>query len=161
MDDLRYAHLAQMFQRSWVAPSPGGWDDLLTEDVELVQPLLPDDRGRGAWDTQIQDVLELVPDLTGTVQNWSGHGNTLFMELTLAGTLGGKPVAWNVVDVLTLRGDRVSRRVSYFDSTALGLTILRRPRSWRSAWRAGLGRSVRRAPSVVLERSGVRDKSSV
>lgn len=161
MDDLRFAHLAQMFQRSWVAPGPGAWDDLLTDDVELIQPLVPTARGREAWDGQIQDVLELVPDLTGTVQNWSGHGNTLFIELTLAGTLGGKPVSWNLVDVLTLSGDRVSRRVSYFDSAPLGLTVLRRPRSWRSAWRAGLGRSVRKAPSAVLERSGARDNSSV
>src|SRR5688500_20329013 len=113
MDDPRYAHLAQMFQRSWTAPGPGAWDDLLTEDVLMVQPLVPTTRGRSAWDAQINDVLELVPDLTGTVQNWSGSGNTMFIELTLAGTLGGKPVSWGLVDVLPLTGDRVSKRVSY------------------------------------------------
>jgi hypothetical protein len=161
MDDPRYAHLAQLFQRGWNAPGPGAWDDLLTEDIELVQPLVPTTHGRRAWDAQINDILKLVPDLQGTVQNWSGHGNTMFIELTLAGTLGGKRVSWGLVDVLTLTGDRVSKRVSYFDSAPLGMTILRRPRAWRSAWRAGLGRSVLKAPSVVLDRSGMRDKSSV
>lgn len=152
MDDPRYAHLAQQFQRSWNAPGPGAWDDLLTEDVILVQPLVPTARGRGAWDAQIDRVLELVPDLQGTVQHWSGHGNTLFIELALAGTLAGKPVSWGQVDVLTLSGDRVSKRVSYFDSAPLGLTVLRRPRAWPSAWRAGIRRTV---PSAIREKSPV------
>jgi ketosteroid isomerase-like protein len=133
MDELRFAHIAELFQRGWYAPGPGAWDDLLTEDVELVQPMIPPTRGRAAWDAQILDVLRLVPDLHGTVQHWSGHGNTLFIELALEGTLGGKPVSWGLVDVLTLEGDRCRKRVSYFDSAPLALAILRRPRAWRAA----------------------------
>lgn len=156
MDDHRYAQLAQLFQRGWNAPGPGAWDDLLTEDVELVQPLVPTTRGRRAWDAQISDILELVPDLRGTVQNWSGQGNTMFIELTLAGTLGGKPFSWGLVDVLTLSGERVSRRVSYFDSAPLALALLRRPRAWRSAAR------VRLSPLSRLSALGAqRDRAAV
>lgn len=67
-------HLIEQFAQGWKQPDPHAWDHLLTPDVQLRQPLLPDRRGREA-------LAEEYGRLTVT---WhleaEGNGTRLFLE---------------------------------------------------------------------------------
>lgn len=131
------------FVEGWLTPSPHAWDRLLAPDVELVQPLLRNCRGREQWWREAARLMRLVPDLRGEVLSWSATGDTMFIDVRFTGTLGGRPLTWRAVDVLTLDATgTVLRRESHFDSVPLILTVLRRPRAWLAYWRRRNGDSL-------------------
>jgi hypothetical protein len=135
-----FSRAVQRFAAGWRTPEPHAWDDLLAADVELSQPLLRDGHSRSAWHGEVARLLAFIPDLHGEVLRWAGRGDTLFIELELRGTAGGKPVSFRAVDRLTL-GDEatVVRRDSFFDPIPLAATLARRPRAWMRWWRSGIG----------------------
>ena len=137
MDTAEAERLVALFQRGWDHPGAHAWDELLDPDVELVQPMVPVTRGIDAWDREFARVQALLPDIAGTVHDWAVRGDTLFIHLTLACTVAGKPVSWSLVDKLDVRAGRVVRRVAHFDSAPLALAVLTSPRAWPAWWRAG------------------------
>lgn len=113
---------------------------ILTEDVELVQPLAPTTRGREAAVEAFGRVLDFVPDLHAEVLDHWHRGERVTIEFDLAGTVGGKPLRWHLVDVFDLRDGLGRRRVSYFDPLPLLGAVLTRPRAWLPYARSGLWR---------------------
>jgi hypothetical protein len=135
-----FSRAVQLFAAGWRTPEPHAWDDLLASDVELRQPLLRAGRGLSFWHIEMSRLLAFIPDLHGEVLSWAGRGDTLFIELELRGTAGGKPVSLHVVDRLTLADTAtVVRRDSFFDPMPLAATLARRPRAWLPWWRSGMG----------------------
>ena len=58
-------------------------------------------RGKQACRESFQRLFALVPDLHADVHR-VGHGKReVFIEFTLSGTYGGKPIAWDAVDRFT------------------------------------------------------------
>lgn len=131
------AEFVRRFATFWSAPEPERLSELLTPDVTLVQPLAPRTRGLAAAEASFRGLFALVPDLRASVDRWGAHGDAVFIEFRLRGTFAGRIREWPAVDRFTLRGDKASERVSYFDATALLLPLARRPlavwRWWRSA----------------------------
>lgn len=128
------------FTQGWKEPSPHIWDNLLAEDVELVQPLMPTRRGREALAEEYGRLLALVPDLQGEVRRWWQDGSALAVEMTLTGTLGTSPLSITLIDRLDLDDSgRIATRRAYFDPTPAILTLARQPRAWIAWWRSGLG----------------------
>lgn len=120
------------FAAFWAAPDPGKLDGLLTDDVRLVQPLSPPthgiDEARGAF----RRLLGALPELRATVDRWSGDDQHVFIEFRLRAPVGGSALEWAAVDRFTLRGDKASERVSYFDPLPLMGTLLWHPLlAWR------------------------------
>jgi len=70
-----------------------------------------------------------VPDLTGKVLRWGETDDGVFIELTLRGNLGRKPVEWTVVDRIVLEDGKIRERRSYFDSVPLLKAVALRPRA--------------------------------
>jgi hypothetical protein len=70
------------------------------------------------------------------VVRWGAHGDDLFIELRLRGTLGGRPIAWTVVDRFRLRDGKATERQSYFDPAPLVKAVLTRPKAWPVFWRS-------------------------
>jgi ketosteroid isomerase-like protein len=124
------------FIEGWRAPTDADsfadhFDHLMADDVRLIQPQLPTAVGRQAFREQFaRPVFELVPDLHATVHRWAAHGDTVLIEFTLAGTLGGRPVSWDCVDRVTLRDGLATERRAYFDPTPLLAAVATRPRAW-------------------------------
>ena len=124
------------FTRGWRAP--GGaqafashFRELLAEDVRLIQPQIPPIVGRHGFEEEfVRPLFDLMPDVRGEVESWAARGDTLYVELTLHGTLGGRPLSWRVCDRVTLRDGVAIERESYFDSLPLLAAVLRAPRSW-------------------------------
>lgn len=129
---------------TWIAGFAEGWRAphepdalsahfrrLLAPDVRLIQPQLPTLIGHRAFEEGfVRPVFALIPDLQGEVERWAAHGDTLYIELTVSGTLGGRLVSWRVCDRVTLLGGVAVERESYFDPTVLIAAVLKRPRAW-------------------------------
>ena len=141
------AHRAfvERFTDYWAAPAAERMSELLTDDAVLVQPLsLPMD-GLAAAQAEFRRLFRLVPDLRGEIHRWGGHGDTLFIEFTLSGTVGrNRALSWPVVDQLQLVGERACRRVTYFDTLPLLWAVALTPSAWWPWWRSGAARPWRR-----------------
>ncbi|RRO18668.1 nuclear transport factor 2 family protein [Saccharopolyspora rhizosphaerae] len=91
--------------RGWAQPDAHAWDDLLSPDVELHQPLLPDRRGREALADEYGRLFELMPDLRGEVRRWWTEGEVLVVDLVLLAHLGDRELRLPVIDRLTVDSD--------------------------------------------------------
>lgn len=139
-DSFDFSTTVEQFAAGWRNPNTRAWDGLLAADVELTQPLLRDGRGLAVWHGEVARLLAFIPDLRGEVLGWAGRGDTLFIDLQLRGSAGGRPVCFRAVDRLTIGEDgTVVRRESFFDPLPLSATLARRPRAWLRWWRSGLG----------------------
>lgn len=141
MTDWPQAHQRVLagFAKGWSAPGPHAWDDVLADDVELVQPMLRDGRGRKLWWDEAGRLMRLLPDLRAEVLDWSAREDTVHIHVEFRSTLGGKPFDWHAVDQITIAPDgTLLRRESFFDSAPLAATVLRRPRAWLPWWRSGI-----------------------
>src|SRR5205823_6042061 len=92
----------------WVADFTEGWrapkgpdtfvehfSSRLAPDVRLVQPQLPPVVGLHGFEQRfVRPLFELIPDIRGEVERWAAGGDTVYIELTLRGTLGGRPLSY-------------------------------------------------------------------
>jgi hypothetical protein len=127
------AHFVERFEAYWSDPDPEDLRTILTDDVRLAQPLSPSTRGIDAAIASFRRLFAQFPDLRATVDRWRGDDTCVFIEFRLRATLGRGVIEWPAVDRFTLRGDKASERVSYFDGIPLALRLVRHP---AVAWRA-------------------------
>jgi ketosteroid isomerase-like protein len=124
------------FTEGWRAPTgPQAFADhfrsRLSPDVRLIQPQLPLVIGhRGFEERFVRPLFELVPDIRGEVERWAAGGDTVYIELTMHGSIAGRPLSWRVCDRVTLRDGVAIERESYFDPGPLIAAIARAPRAW-------------------------------
>jgi ketosteroid isomerase-like protein len=134
------------FEEGWRRPAgPDAFTEhfepILDPEVRLVQPQMPTAVGRRAFrELFARPVFTLIPDLHAEVHEWAVRGDVAYVEFTLRGTLGGRPIAWRAVDRLTLREGLLVERRSFFDPGPLLVAVLTRPRAWPRFVRAQLVR---------------------
>jgi hypothetical protein len=145
------------FAEGWAAPASAHefcvhFAPLLAPDIRLVAPQMPTTVGLDAFERRFAEPLfELMPDVHATVQHWAAHGETIFIDLTIAGTLrGGRSLSWHACDRVVLRGRRAVERESYFDPSPLLAALARSPRAWPAFIRLQL-RRVRPSPQRPKE----------
>jgi SnoaL-like domain len=128
----------------WVAGFAEGWRSptgpdafvehfrqLLSPDIRLIQPQLPTVVGHDAFAEEfVRPLFALMPDLHGEVERWASRDDGLYIELTLSGTLAGRPISWRACDRLILRDGVAVERESYFDSLPLLVAVATTPRAW-------------------------------
>lgn len=132
--------VVDQFRAGWDAPAPDIWDSFLGADMEFVQPMLRHGFGPEFWHGETARVLALIPDLRADVLSWAGTGDTLFINLRFTGTLGGRPLTWDAVDLLRITPDGTAVfRQSFFDSVPVATQLIRRPSAWLRWWRSGVG----------------------
>src|SRR4029077_5408730 len=124
------------FAEGWRAPSgPEAFAapsrELLAPDVRLTQPQLPTVVGYGAFEEQfVKPMFALIGDLHADVERWAAGEDTIYIELTLRGTLAGRALSWRACDRVTLRDGMAVERESYFDPMPLIVTVAKTPRAW-------------------------------
>ena len=96
-------------------------------NTALIQPIAPPARGPGALRELFGPLFKAVPDLTGTLRRCGQTDDGVFIELTLRGHLGRKPVEWTVVDRIILEDGMIRERRSYFDPAPLLKAVALRP----------------------------------
>jgi hypothetical protein len=120
------------FARVWDNASVEGHAELWADDIVLAQPLMGTLRGKAACMEGFGRLFRLIPDLRADVHRWSASDDAVFIEFTLSGTFGGRPLSWDAVDRFFLDDDGlIAERISYFDAVPLALTMVARPRGWR------------------------------
>jgi ketosteroid isomerase-like protein len=129
--DEEFAHrFAQTFAETWRTPDLDKHEALWSDDIVLIQPMMGTLRGKRACRAAFGRLFALIPDISAEVHS-AGHGKqAVFIEFTLSGTYGGKPIGWRAVDRFTFTNGLIAERVSFFDAVPLVLTMLRRPRGW-------------------------------
>jgi limonene-1,2-epoxide hydrolase len=137
-DRLEAAEFVERFEQAWARSSADALVELLTDDVVLKQPGLPDVAGKAAAHEAFERLFRAFPGLTVTVHRWAAQGEVVFIEFTLSGVFGGRPLSWPAVDRFFLRGGLVAERVNYADGGKLLVEILKRPRGWRRLATSGL-----------------------
>lgn len=109
---------------------------LLSADVHLLGPQLPPLRGFDAFEQSfVKPMFSLIPDIRAEVERWVASDNaasdaTIYIEVTMRGTIGGHPLSFRACDRLTLRDGIATERESYFDPLPLLLGVLRSPSAW-------------------------------
>lgn len=98
-------------------------------DAMLSQPIAPTAHGSGALRELFAPLFAVTPDLQGEVLRWGATDDGVIIELALRGTLGGKPLHWQVVDRIILEDGLIRERRSYFDSLPLLTSLALRPRA--------------------------------
>ena len=101
--DAGPAEFVERFQDAWRQSSADALLEVLTDDVVLRQPSMPDVVGRAAAHEAFTRLFRAIPDLTATVHRWSAQGDVVFIEFTLSGEFGGRPLSWPAVDRFIVR----------------------------------------------------------
>jgi ketosteroid isomerase-like protein len=134
------------FIAGWRAPRgpeafAAHFSPMLAPDVRLIQPQLADVVGVRAFEEHfVRPLFGLIPDIRGEVERWVAQGDVAYIELTLRGTLAGRPVSWRVCDRVTLKDGVAIERESYFDPGPLLAAVARTPRAWPTFVRLQLSR---------------------
>jgi SnoaL-like protein len=129
---------------AWVADFVEGWrapagpaeaaahfERMLAPDVRLIQPQLPTGVGHAGLRRQFIDPLfELMPDVRCEVDRWAARGDDLFIELTVIGTIGRRPVRMRACDRVTLRDGVAVERETHADPAPLLRALAGTPRAW-------------------------------
>jgi SnoaL-like protein len=95
----------------------------------LIQPVAPPARGPGALQELFGPMFKAIPDLVGELKRWGETADGVFIELTLRGHLGRRPVEWTVADRIILEDGLIRERRSYFDPAPLFKAVALRPRA--------------------------------
>jgi ketosteroid isomerase-like protein len=98
-------------------------------DAALLQPIARPARGPNALRQLFVPLFKAIPDLVGELRRWGETSDGVFIELTLRGHLGGRPVEWTVVDRIILEDGMIRERRSYFDPAPLLRAVALRPRA--------------------------------
>jgi hypothetical protein len=145
------AEWVQGFAEGWRAPTDADsfcdhFDPLLSDEMRLIQPQLPEAVGRHAFREEFaRPLFSLLHEIRGTVESWAsraeGDDEVVFIQLTIQAKLaGGRPVALHTIDKITLRSGVAVERVASLDPLELLGGIALSPRSWPTFLRARLGR---------------------
>jgi hypothetical protein len=99
----------------------------LHPDAVMIQPIAARTQGPRALRELFEPLFQAVPDLTGEVARWGTTDDGVFIELTLRGNLGGRPLDWTVVDRIVLEDGMIRERRSYFDPLPFLKALAMRP----------------------------------
>jgi hypothetical protein len=100
------------------------------ERTLYIQPMFDAATGERGMRRIFERVFALIPDLSVELDHWAVDEGVAFIEFTLTGTLGGKLIRWRVIDRMELDGEKLVLRETYFDSAAIWIALLTRPRAW-------------------------------
>lgn len=131
------ARWVEAYAQAWRAPADA--DDLvrrlepwLRSDYQFRQPLtrgvrvgLDEFRRRFA-----RPVFDIMRDVQGTVEAWAESGDIVFIETSIAATIGRRPVQLLAVDRVRLRDGLAVDRHTFVDPLPLLAAAARTPRAW-------------------------------
>jgi hypothetical protein len=128
--------LVEEFDAKWRAGGPARefverFTPMLDPQIRLVQPQVPTLVGLEAFERDFAEPLfELMPDARAAVRGWAAHGDVVYVECDLMGTIGRRRVKIRFCDRLTLREGRIAERVAFLDASPLLKAVALTPRKW-------------------------------
>jgi ketosteroid isomerase-like protein len=123
------------FTAAWARPDLDRFMALLHPNVRLLQPVTKPIVGREAARAEFAKLLAWLPDLHGTVDHAAASGDVALIAWRLAFGLGRRPYELRIVDRIVVADRLIREREAYYDSLALMLAVVGRPRAWPGYWR--------------------------
>ena len=109
----------ERFREIWNDPEPRRYQELWTDDGLLLHPGMKEPLPAEGIADYVRSVLALAPDLRLRVDRWAQGDDFVLIEWTISASFRGEPVEWSGVDRFSLRGDRATYGVAYFDTLPL------------------------------------------
>lgn len=109
----------ERFRDIWQDPDPGRYRDLWTEEGLLLHPGMDEPLPWQGLADYVRSMLEIAPDLRLQVDRWAAADDFVLIEWTITATFRDQPVEWSGVDRFSLRGDRATYGIAYFDTLPL------------------------------------------
>ena len=130
-----------VFDEGW--RQTGGLDGFLAffaphldPDIRLSGPLTPGCRGLAQFTEFFTLLFGVIPDLHGAVKRSQAlDQERAYVWLQLQGTIGGRPVTFDLRDRLLVRDGKLLERAAKGLPLGFAIAILRTPRAWRRAAR--------------------------
>jgi ketosteroid isomerase-like protein len=113
----------ERFAELWEDPDPDGYAALWHDGGVLRHPTMTEDLSQEQIPDYMRRLMAFAPDISLSVERWAADGDALLIEWTLHATYEGEVVEVPGVDRFTLRGDRATEGVAYFDTMPLWATI--------------------------------------
>ena len=108
----------------------------LDPDIRLSGPLTPDCHGLEQFSEFFTLLFDLIPDLHGSVERSEVVDDEVaYVWLQLRGTIGARPVAFDIRDRLVVRDGKLVERAAKGLPLRFMAGVLRTPRAWRRAAR--------------------------
>ncbi|WP_067480676.1 nuclear transport factor 2 family protein, partial [Nocardia amamiensis] len=95
----------------------------------IIQPMAAPAHGPNVLRQLFSPLFSAIPDLYGEVVRWGTTTDGVMIELTLRGTLRGRPLEWQVVDRIILEDGLLREERSYFDPLPLVKLLAFHPRA--------------------------------
>ena len=113
------ARFVERFGDIWQEPQPERYRDLWTEDGLLLHPGMDEPLPWQGIADYVRAILEIAPDLRLRVDRWASGDDFVLIEWTITATFRDQPLEWSGVDRFSLRGDRATYGIAYFDTLPL------------------------------------------
>lgn len=111
------------FAEHWDHPRADDLRDLMHPDTRNLIPPMETPADREGVVEHFRQVLQQLPDLRITVEQWAPTGDTVMIEWRASATVAGQPLSWTGVDRFRLRGDRMVEGHVYWDTRDLAERI--------------------------------------
>ncbi|MGH2963777.1 MAG: nuclear transport factor 2 family protein [Solirubrobacterales bacterium] len=109
----------EKFTAIWAAPDPDRFTELFHAEGKLLHPGMEQPISAEEIPDYIRGIKAALPDVSLAVERWLAGEDFVLIEWVMGGTLFGRDVRWAGADRFTLRGDRATDGVAYFDSLPL------------------------------------------
>jgi ketosteroid isomerase-like protein len=123
MTDHDAEQFVDRFARLWANPDPDGYADLWHRDGLLRHPTMREPLAQERIPDYVRGLKALAPDISLAVDRWAARDDTVLIEWTLTASVDGDQATIHGTDRFTLRGDRATEGVAYFDTMPLWARI--------------------------------------
>jgi ketosteroid isomerase-like protein len=111
------------FTKTWQKRDPGGFLELFHPEGTLFHPVMERPLRREEVPDHVARTLAILPDIRVEVKTWASQDDTVFIEWSTTATFRGQRIQWEGADRFTLRGDRATAGVAYYDTLPLWAAI--------------------------------------
>ena len=111
------------FSAAWKRPNVDVVRGLMHADTRNLIPPMTQAADRESVLAHFAEVIKKVPDLSLDIRRWAHSGDTVMIEWNATATVRGNSLAWTGVDIMRLRGDKISELQSYWDTKKLSAKI--------------------------------------
>jgi ketosteroid isomerase-like protein len=111
------------YTSAWFRPKADNVADLMHEDTRNLIPPMTEAGDRATVLAHFNEVLKKIPDLSLVVQRWAHAGDSVMIEWRASASVAGTALTWSGVDIVRLRGERMSELQSYWDTQALNQQV--------------------------------------
>jgi ketosteroid isomerase-like protein len=111
------------YSAAWKQPNVEAIRELMHADTQNLVPPMTQAADRDSVLAHFEQVLKRVPDLSLTTKRWANAGDTVTIEWSATATVNGRALAWNGVDIIRLRGQKMTELQSYWDTQRLNADV--------------------------------------